>query len=260
MSNKKVKDNVTLDQLDLFDNDAMSLQERIRKLFADHPDKKPAHLARALGVSRAAVSRWMSGAVAEISSENAFAVGKFFGVNPEWVATGKGKILVKTDIQVSSNAVWQGGFSLWDNATPLGEDEVAVPFFREVELSAGSGRHEVLENHGLNLRFAKSTLRKQGVPPGAARCVTISGNSMEPVLPDGATVGVDTSKTKIEDGKMFAIDHDGYLRVKVLYKMPGGGIRLRSFNFDEWPDESYLADQATNIRILGKVFWYSVLT
>ncbi len=30
--------------------------------------------------------------------------------------------------------------SLWDDDTPVNEDEVSIPFLREVELAAGSGK------------------------------------------------------------------------------------------------------------------------
>jgi hypothetical protein len=47
----------------------------------------------------------------------------------------------------------------WDKDTQLHEDDVELPYFREVELSAGSGRHYVIENHGDKLRFSKATLK-----------------------------------------------------------------------------------------------------
>ena len=160
---------------------------------------------------------------------------------------------------VESNAKWLSGFDLWDSTTPLADDEVALPFFREVEMAAGSGRHEVQENHGRKLRFAKSTLKKHGIAPETAACITVSGNSMEPVLPDGATIGIDTGNILIKDGDMYAINHDGHLRVKLLYKIPGGGLRLRSINHEEWPDEFYTGYTEDKIKVLGRVFWYSVL-
>ena len=82
---------------------------------------------------------------------------------------------------------------------------------------------------------------------------------MEPILPHGATVGVDTSATNVIDGKMYAVNHDGMLRIKVLYNLPGGGLRLRSYNTDEYPDERLDADQVKQVKVIGKVFWYSVL-
>ena len=80
---------------------------------------------------------------------------------------------------------------------------------------------------------------------------------MEPVLRNGATVGVDVGNTRIIDGDLYAITHGGQLRVKQAYRLPGGGIRLRSFNRDEHPDEEYTPDEvsAQEIEIIGRVFW-----
>jgi len=149
---------------------------------------------------------------------------------------------------------------VWSDETPLGEDEVEIPFFKEVELAAGKGSEVMLETGGRKLRFGKRTLQRKGIPPEAAAGAVVTGNSMEPVLPDGSTIGVDTSRTQVTDGQMYAISHEGQLRVKVLYRQPGNGLRLRSYNSDEHPDERYDGPYvAEHIRIIGKVFWYSVL-
>ncbi len=88
------------------------------------------------------------------------------------------------------------------------------------------------------------------------------GNSMLPVLRDGATVGVNAGKSAIGDivdGDLYAINHNGQLRVKQLYRLPSG-IRLRSFNRDEHPDEDYSFQdiQDEQISILGHVFWWGM--
>ncbi|NMY67331.1 helix-turn-helix transcriptional regulator [Pseudomonas sp. WS 5414] len=147
--------------------------------------------------------------------------------------------------------------SPWDDDTPIDDDEVEVPFLREVELSAGSGRTVIQENTKAKLRFGKQTLRKHSVQFDQAVCVPVHGNSMEPVLPDGSTVAINKAATAIVDGKMYALSHAGLLRVKTLYRLPGGGVRLRSFNRDEHPDEEYTADEMreSEITILGRVFW-----
>ncbi len=162
---------------------------------------------------------------------------------------------------VESNAVLLGPMDVWDDDTPLDDDEVYVPFLKEVELSAGTGRTAIERSPKQKLRFGKKTLRRQGVQPSEAVCVTVAGNSMEPVLPDGSTVGVDRGTTSIIDGKMYALDHGGQLRVKTLYRLPGGGIRMRSFNRDEHPDEEYTQTDMLNneIAVLGRVFWSSAL-
>jgi phage repressor protein C with HTH and peptisase S24 domain len=149
----------------------------------------------------------------------------------------------------------------WDDATPLEDDEVEVPFLREVELSAGSGRTAVQLFSNRKIRFGKLTLRNQGVQFDQAVCVTVHGDSMAPVLPDGSTVGVDTGSTMVRDGKIYAINQNGQLRIKILHRLPDGGIRLRSFNREEYPDEEYSLDDmdAKEISVIGRVFWSSVL-
>lgn len=154
-----------------------------------------------------------------------------------------------------------GHMDAWDSNTPLDEDEVELPLFREVELAAGAGQTQVIENHGAKLRFAKSTLSRAGVVEENAACAFVRGNSMEPVMPDGTCVGVNTGDTTIRDGEIYAIDHDGMLRVKYLHRRPGGGIKIVSQNAAEHATEEYSAQDVidNNIRIIGRVFWWSVL-
>lgn len=172
-----------------------------------------------------------------------------------------GENSAKTDRsdRIEPNADWVGGFEIWGSDSPLGNDEVEIPFYMEVELAAGAGIVDCREYKGPKLRFAKNTLKRQGVDHENAACVKVNGNSMEPVLPHGSTVGIDTAHTDIIDGKMYAINHDGMLRVKMLYKLPGGGLRLRSYNLDEYPDERLDMEELKHVKVIGKVFWYSVL-
>lgn len=231
----------------------------------------PKVMADALAISPQALNNWLSRGV---PGKNLHRVCTTLSVRPEWLMEGEGEMdLLYTSPQLLrairqdqiipnlENATLLGPIDAWDDDTPLDKDEVYVPFLKEVELSAGSGRTVVEQSHKQKLRFGRLTLRRQGVQPEDAVCVTVSGNSMEPVLPDKSTVGVDQGCTTITDGKMYAVDHDGQLRVKTLYRLPGGGIRMRSFNRDEHPDEEYTAQEMVdqNIHIKGKVFWSSVL-
>lgn len=239
-----------------------TLQERLRQVMAGPPKISQAALARACGIKPPSVNDWISGKTKTIEGQNLLRAADFLKVTPMWLATGKGAMRkAGPAVAPVSNATMLGPISVWDDDTPLDDDEVYVPFLKEVELSAGSGRTVIEKSSSRKLRFGKQTLRNQGVQFDQAVCVTVHGNSMEPVLPDGSTVGVDRSSTAVKDGKMYAIDHGGELRVKTLYRMPGGGLRFRSFNQDEHPDEEYTAQQLAEggISVLGKVFWYSVL-
>lgn len=250
-----------------------------------------ARLARELKVTPKAVAKWLQGesipAVSRIGE-----LAKVLNVDPEWLLWGDRFEGVVDGIQVRPRrtvyldkvgtptvvgdergayvaASAEAGsdalarhpdviqISVWDDETPVDEDEVEVPFLREVELSAGSGRTVIQESSRAKLRFGKITLRKHSVQFDQAVCVPVHGNSMEPVLPDGSTVAINKGATNVVDGKIYAIAHGGQLRVKTLYRLPGGGIRMRSFNREEHPDEEYTESDMKEheITILGRVFW-----
>ena len=163
----------------------------------------------------------------------------------------------KATKNISSNIKETGSFDLWDRNTPLNDDEVEVPLFQEIRLAAGNGfADDIMDYNNFKLRFSRATLRRQGVQYENAVCVVADGNSMEPVIPNGATVGIDTGNKTIRDGSIYAINHGGLLRIKLLYNMPNNQIKIRSYNTDEYDDE--IAD-LNEVSVIGKVFWYSVL-
>jgi phage repressor protein C with HTH and peptisase S24 domain len=189
----------------------------------------------------------------EPSLDDISQIAKVLGVD-------QGKLLMAaTTRPIESNAELIGTMSAWDGKTPLGDDEVAIPFYKEVELAAGCGSTEVIEVPGRLLRFAKSTLREASVLEANAVCATIKGRSMERLIMDGATIGIDTGTKHIEDGEIYAFDQDGMLRVKYLYRLPGGAVRVRSENDEEFPDETLTAEEFSRIRMLGWVFWWSTV-
>lgn len=212
-------------------------------------------LARKLGVTPKAVSKWLN--AESMPRQNKMAeLADYLGVSLYWLQYGKEEQAHK------GNAEILGNMQVWDSSTPLGDDEVAIPFLSDVKLSAGNGFVTDAEHDkGYRLRFAKSTLRRYNVSPENAKCVAVHGDSMEPVLPDGSTVGIDCGNKKLTDGKIFAINHNGELFIKKLYSLPGGGLRIFSFNEMEYPPREYTEQQIQEqkITIVGRVFWYSVL-
>lgn len=158
---------------------------------------------------------------------------------------------------IESNATVIGTVDAWDSLTPLEEDDIEVPFYKEIHLSAGNGfSDDIADYNGYKLRFSKSTLRRHGINPADVVCVSADGNSMEPVFPDGATLGINTADKTIKDGKIYAINHGGLLRTKILQKLPDNKVRIKSYNTAEFDDEE--AD-LSEISVIGRVFWWSVL-
>ena len=213
-------------------------------------------LSRRTGVPQPTIHRIGAGVSANPRRESIEKIARALGVSAEWLWTGREGIPPKaSSLDISD-------MSLWDESTPLMDDEIEVPFLREVELAAGSGRFAIEEDQAETLRFRKKNLRENGVQFNQAKCVTVRGNSMIPVLRDGATVGVDLGKTSLGDvvgGDLYAINHNGQLRVKQVFRLPSG-LRLRSFNREEYPDEDYTFQeiQDQQIAILGHVFWWAM--
>lgn len=158
---------------------------------------------------------------------------------------------VESDIYQSLN---MGIVDIWDSQSPLGNQEVEVPYYMDIELSAGNGFESTLENNTPKLRFNKSYLKRRNVDPQNAVCVKVSGNSMEPKLSNGDVVAIDTASTNIVDGQTYAINHDGLLRIKRLYRLPGNQVRVNSFNIEEHPDEIITLEQSSYFKIIGRVF------
>lgn len=228
-------------------------------------------LARELGVTPQSVQAWESGR--SVPRPAKFQeIARALGIRSQSLLQASGMLNVKSvteflslfgeDEASTTDSPMLSDMRVWDDSTPLDDDEVYVPVLREVELSAGSGKFAIEEGPSSRLRFSKPDLRANGVQFSNAKCVRVSGGSMAPVLRDGATVGINVGKnqlTDVVDGEMYAISHNGQLRIKQLFRLPSG-LRLRSFNRDDYPDEDYSFQQLKDqqISILGHVFWWGM--
>ena len=228
-----------------------TLAERLQ--FAmDKMGKNQVELAALAGTSQVTISNILNGVTK--SPRNGLQIAKALKISPEWLLNGTGDMVQP---QIESNVAETGLFDLWDRNTPLNDDEVEVPIFQEIRLAAGNGfADDIMDYNNFKLRFSRATLRRQGVQYENAVCVVADGNSMEPVIPNGATIGIDTGNKAIRDGSIYAINHGGLLRIKLLYNMPNNQIKIRSYNTDEYDDEIANLDE---VSVIGKVFWYSVL-
>ncbi|EFC51419.1 XRE family transcriptional regulator [Neisseria subflava] len=208
-----------------------------------------AGLSKLLGVSQASIAAIEAGR--NKRPTNLVSIAKALDVSPYWLETGK------EDKEIISNATPLGKIEEWDNDTPLSEDDCEAPLYKDVKLSAGNGFADDIEDYnGYKLRFSRNTLRKHGISPENVVCVMADGDSMEPVFPSGATLGIDTGSKNIRDGQIYAINHGGLLRTKILHKLPENKVRIRSYNQSEYPDEEASLD---DLSVIGRVFWWSVM-
>lgn len=134
---------------------------------------------------------------------------------------------------------------------------VTVPLIG-VELFAGNGAPSIVDVEKYEQPFRRYTLNKQGVSPTCAKVARQEQH--EPVAKDGDLVGIDTSKTKVIDSDTYAIRDGDLLRVKILIERSDGGLLIRSFNRDNYPDEVLnREDRQDSVTMLGRVWWSSKL-
>lgn len=133
------------------------------------------------------------------------------------------------------------------------EDFVLVPFYNDIRLSAGSGQFPTdLETRPIPL--SRLDLQKKGINPKNVICCKVRGDSMEPMLQDGAMVGIDMSDTEVKAGKIYAfVESDGTLRIKSLIQQENGSFKIHSINF-AYPTEVV---KAKDIKVIGRLFWAS---
>lgn len=215
--------------------------------------------SQGISVSEPGVWKWLN-ASAIPDQTNILALSRWLNVRPEWLEYGRDSAPKESSIPPESE--W-GTVDAWDKNTPLPDDEVEVPFLKDIEFACGDGRIQSEDHNGFKLRFSKATLRRVGASTDGSgvMCFPATGDSMEPMIPDGTTVAIDTHNKRIVDGKLYAIGQadggNGQLkRIKQLYRKPGGQLIIRSYNNESYPDEEANID---DVEIIGRLFWYSVL-
>lgn len=235
------------------------ISERIKFLLA-RERLKQRDLAEALSTSPQTVNNWIKRDA--LSREAAQQISEKYGYSLDWLLNGEGHPKKELESSIPPESEW-GTVDAWDKNTPLPADEVEVPYLKDIEFACGDGRVHSEDHNGFKLRFSKSTLRRVGANTDGSGvlCFPATGDSMEPIIPDGTTVAVDTNNKRIVDGKLYAIGQadggSGQLkRIKQLYRKPGGKLIIRSYNSDAYPDEEADID---DVEIIGRLFWYSVL-
>jgi SOS-response transcriptional repressor LexA len=190
----------------------------------------PTELAKILNVNRSAVTQARK--KNSVPATWMLSLFKNYGLNPEWLETGKLPQVIK-----GSNH----GESGYHHVPKV-----------QARLCAGGGSFEVASDIEGYYAFKKSWLRYRGI---ADRMVLMDvfGNSMTPEIKDGDAVLIDQSQSDIIAGAIYAVGIDETILVKRVEKHPGKLVLL-SDNREYAP--IFLTDEEIDsIRIIGKVLW-----
>ena len=153
----------------------MELKDRIKQA-RKHARLTQKELSKKIGITQPSLSELETGK--SLSTSYIASIARACGVDPFWLESGQSKI---TSNAVSSQIKEESAYyqveetnpmllthpdmlaiTTWDDSTPIAEDETEVPFLREIELAAGSGKYAIEESYTrTKLRFGRSTLRNR---------------------------------------------------------------------------------------------------
>lgn len=217
-----------------------TLADRLRSTMAQKNISQE-ELANSVGVSQASISKLYRGDAK--SSRFMSAIAKELGVSEQWLLFGD-----------ESNVEIIGSARVWDDSTPQPNDMIAVPFYKEVSLSAGNGGCIIEENpNGRFLWFGRRFFDRKCADPKDVACLTITGDSMEPKFESGGVVAIDKGNTRIIDGDIYAINYLDHLYFKRVSNLSPLTLLLKSDN----PSYPAIEARTEDVIILGKVINYS---
>lgn len=189
-------------------------------------------LASALGLNRSAITQAKKKGV--VPDKWLLILFSQHGVNPDWVETGKGPVLLK-----------------------IRETGITQPEFMAIKkvkarLCAGDGSFETDEGVNNRFLFQGEWLKKKGQPDKMV-LMEVFGNSMEPELKSGDTVLVDSSQNNIIAGLIYAVGIEDTIMIKRVEKHPGK-ILLRSDN-REYEPIIIEGESINGLRVIGRIIW-----
>ena len=219
------------------------INQRMRGLGLQHKD-----LVAATGASKGTVTNWING-VNNPTGKRLVQLAQALKTTSSWLLTGNS---TPEFTQVEP----------WDSNTPLDDDEIEIPFFKDFSFACGGGSiGEAIANETRKLRMSKATLRNLSIMKENAVAATAIGDSMSPTIKDGDTIHVDLGRKNIKDGKIFAICIGGLFYCKRLYNLPLGGVRIVSDNSVEFPEIQLSAQEIIDqqLEVIGWVWQISSL-
>jgi phage repressor protein C with HTH and peptisase S24 domain len=201
----------------------MNYGERLKKA-RQNAKLSQAALAEKVKISQANISKL------EISnasgSEFTAQIARACDVNPHWLATGDGEM-----IDSSSNTIPLFSRSAKQDVAEYKPEPINLfenpdyPSIRRVNLRLSAGIVGFSIDHDIDdkspIVMQRQWFESRGYNPSKLLATGVRGDSMSPGMNDGDTVVINTEDTTPVDGIAFAINYEGELTVKRLFRDAG---------------------------------------
>jgi phage repressor protein C with HTH and peptisase S24 domain len=183
-----------------------TLAERLRAAL-NESGMNQSELARRIGVTRGAVSFWLTGATTNLVGDNLLKAAKALHVSANWLSTGRGRMKLTPAKELSL------------------EDNPDYPAIKRVKIKISAGVTgfgiEPLDEDHAPIVFSRSWYETNGYKPEHLIAIKVSGASMEPGMFDGDWVVVNTADVNPRDGVAFALNYDGEVVIKRIFRNDG---------------------------------------
>ncbi len=217
-------------------------------------------LAEMIGIKPPSLHGLESGRAKSPSAKTLQALVKALNTTAEWILEGKGPKEASEAIRHVSLECMP--VITWEKEEDLEEhgEYVFVPRV-DIKADCGSGSCVITEDV-LDQRqaFRAEWFAQRNLKPQYCACIYATGDSMEPRIFEGDTLLIDRSpkaRETIIDGKLYLLRYGDDIRVKQLFKRFDGGLIIRSFNREHYPDEEIPVEELAKggIEVLGRVVW-----
>jgi phage repressor protein C with HTH and peptisase S24 domain len=263
------------------------LSERIRYVI-DRNRITQGELGLAAGIPLERMRNLVGGRIQKLKSSEALTIRNLYGVNDEWLLTGKGKpeltkgqVTLKdglaaikfatTAVQTlappeSEDSIWEQIFfaAKIDNHQLFHEmrgrlagavDMVYVPRY-DLKASAGGGASVHDESIVDHLAFKRDWLVKTlDCKPDSVCVIQVRGDSMTPTFNDADLLLLDTRHTNSRSEGVYVIQLKGALLVKRLRFKISGVVDVISDNV-KYGLESLTSEEVDRLTIIGRVVWH----
>lgn len=145
------------------------------------------------------------------------------------------------------------GVEWGDVLNGLKPDECGYGYVRKVQARLGAGSSLVTNGDVEGLyAFRQDFIVEMGGNPDNLVLFDVTGDSMEPTIPDGATVLVNLRDTDVRSGMIYAVRVCDELMVKRLFRNPG---KLVCKSDNEARPDIEVSGEDADFSVFGRVRW-----
>lgn len=205
------------------------------------------------GVTAEQLNKWTKGTV-KVPVEALRLMARAANIDFSWLATGAGNPPPNAPIQIRLTDDHSDGAAEVSVPREVAPAFIQLPRF-DVRASAGLGLPVGPEAQLGDVAFDPLFLRAQGARPDQCSIITASGDSMQPVIPDGSLLVVDHSQQEARNGHIMVIRVGDDLLVKRIRRRTDGLIDLISDN-PAYAPETLGPDSLAQLRVVGRVVYF----